>query len=133
MQPVPVSRPRWGVAWFILFWRAPGLDLPGDERAADMHAYWPGQNAPRVETTAYTATLRLLLQWVTDFRLANVEHAGNGDDTCIRWIARRTWRGAPLAMAGVVRARQRGGQMIENGIACSRPPIDALLMAVDRG
>ena len=98
-----------------------------------MHGYWPSQNVPRVGMAAYTATLRRLPQWVTDFRLEIAEHAGNGDDTCIRWIAYGTWRGAPLPMTSVDGVHQHDGQVVENGIACSRPPIDALLMAVDRG
>lgn len=126
------SRRRWGVQQFIAFWHAPDLDLPSDELADDVHGYWPGQTVPRRGIAAYTAPLRLLLQWVPDFRLEVAEHAESGDDTFIRWIAHGSWRGEPLVMTGVDRVRQRDGQVVENRIFCCHPLIEALLAAVDR-
>lgn len=116
----------WSVDSFAAFWKKPNPALVARALTSDVVGYWPGAAEPVRGKDAYVQRIADLVAMVPDFSLEVAEHAINGDDVFIRWIARGTADGQALEFSGVDRVRVRDGLVAENRIYCDHPLIHAL-------
>ena len=103
------------VETFAQFWAAPSTGPDAMVPLADdVVGYWPGSEEPVRGPEQYVAALDQLLQAVPDLTLEVAEHAENGENLFIRWIATGTGVHGPLEIVGIDRIRVVDGKVKEN-------------------
>jgi len=114
------------VETFAEFWAAPHeAEAPGEPLAEDVVGHWPGEEPIRGRE-AYMAALQRLLEELPGLRLEVAEHAQNGEDLFIRWIAHGD---GVEGVTGIDRIKVVDGKVVENIIRFDREEMPQVTLA----
>jgi SnoaL-like domain len=114
--PVAEQPPSPTIEGFARFWENPNPAVLPPFLAEDVVGYFPGDAEPVRGRDDYVARIAQFLALLPDLRLEVAEHATNGENHFVRWIARATGAKGPFEFSGIDRIKSRDGLVTENRV-----------------